>query len=111
MNKDEQIASLFIYRDQEGHEKLGYHSKYIPIPFWLEDINLWIRERVAIGRIYIGRIYDAANIRDIESFIELCNAASINDSLWIKKENTSKNWEQVNLFKNEFNVALSDYAI
>lgn len=111
MNKDKQIASVFIYKDQDGYEKLAYHSKYIQIPFWLENIDLWIRERIAVGRIHIGRICDAANIRDIESFIDVCNAASINDSLWIKKENASTTWEQVNLYKNEFNTVIADYAL
>lgn len=111
MNKDKKLARLEVYKDKDGYEKVAYLEKFTQLPFWLDNIDMWFRERMSVGRIHIGQIYDAAGIVDINSFIELCNAASINDTLWIKEENSNKSWEQVNLFKLKFNASLATYCI
>ena len=45
-----------------------------------------------------------------EGFIKFTHAASMNDTFWIKTETEPVTWDQVSLFRNEFNETVSKLA-
>ena len=111
LNKNKLLGELTITQDEDGIQKFLWVTRYEEIPYWLEDINNWISERIAVGRVHIGRLYDALNIHNISTFIHVCNAASLMDTLWIKEASSDITWERVNLFKNKFNTSISSIAL
>ena len=111
LNKDNILGELKILQEDKRIQKLEWVKQFYKLPYWLDDINSWLSERIAVGRIHIGRLYDASNINSIQSFIEVCNASSLIDTLWIKDKQSLLTWDKVNLFKNKFNREISRFAL
>ena len=111
LNKNILLGELIIVQEDARVQKLKWVKQFYKLPYWLDDINNWLSERIAVGRIHIGRLYDASNIDSMQSFIEVCNASSLMDTLWIKNKQSIITWDKVNLFKNKFNREISSFAL
>ena len=47
---------------------------------------------------------------DLEGFLNVTHAVSLNDTFWVKKTESNLTWDQVSLYRNEFDQLISEAA-
>lgn len=81
-------------------------------PFGYENFSKWLSYRKAPKhRKHIDRIIKELKISGDVGFIDVTNAASLNDTYWVRDEEKPKTWEDVSLYRNEFDILISEAAI
>lgn len=110
-NKSSLIGELIIQNIDDRIQKLEWINKYIDIPYWLDDINTWLSERIGVGRIHMYKLYNNLGINKIEHLIEISNISSLADTLWVKNKHSTIQWDNINLYRQEFNSYISEYAL
>ena len=109
MNKDNVILEFSCKRDEfdepiftEG----SWTSDIKPIGF--TSISSFLERRKAPNhRAHIQELLMKYGCNDIEGFIKVTHAASLNDTFWVKNSNSSVVWNDISLFKNNFNELIS----
>lgn len=103
MNKNESLVSF------ETDIRLGVTviineialSERLPIEY--SDIATWIESRnYAKHRDHMKRWLHEWGIDTIDGFLQITHALGLNDSFWIKTQDSELQWEHVNLYNNEF---------
>ncbi len=108
MNKDVPVAGFdFRQTDFGGYTPVSVYSK-LPEIFGSSHIKEWIEfRRNARHRREIGRILRKLGLTDQKNFIDSTLGLSLTDTLWVKDENSSLKWKDVNLYENPLDKNLS----
>jgi len=109
MNKDNTVAT---FKDvgvlEENYKIKEIHGK---LPSGLKSINEWIENRKASKHnSHLRKIMAECGCSTKSGFIKVTHGASLNDSFWIKSEQESVTWDDISLYKNEFNETISRLA-
>ena len=111
MNKDT-IAAEFILNIMYGTEeftKLNQKGSYIP--YGLSNINDWIeRRQAAKRRKHLRKLMKECGCDSKSGFISMTRCASLNDTFWIKRESDPLDWNNVSLYRNEYDERIADIA-
>lgn len=76
---------------------LGYH-----------DLTSFLERRKAPKhRKHIEQLLERYDCLDLDGFLRVTHALSLNDTYWVKEENSSLTWEEVNLYENQFDELVS----
>lgn len=63
--------------------------------FELGNVHKWLEHRQHIKELMV-------QCDTIEGFIRVTHCTSVNDTLWVKREDEDITWERVSLYTNEF---------
>lgn len=103
MNKDRPIYK-FRFIDDNSIQILDIYEKP---PFWIKDLEDWIRNRSAAKhREDIKRILENNNAMTLRGFVIFTRCLSLSDTLWVKKELDKIEWKSVSLYSNRFRESL-----
>lgn len=73
------------------------------LPVGYTNIGTWIENRnYAKHKDHMAAWLKEWGIDTIDGFLQITHALGLNDSLWIKPDNSELTWEQINLYQNEF---------
>ena len=107
MNKDEIVAEIIT---DTGLEGLTYELVNIRgvMPYNCPSIQTWFKSRkAATSRSHLLDVmkwYCAS----YEALINLTYCTNLIDTFWVKEQSSDLTWEQVSLYRNNFNEDISD---
>lgn len=111
MNKDVVVATyreeqrLDDYRYEEVEKFDGY------FPYGFATINDWIDGRqVAKHRTSIERLMRELDLTTRHDFISMVRCLSLTDTFWMKREDEDLKWDDVSLYTNPFDDAITHIA-
>lgn len=110
MNKNRPLLSFYPKETISGYRleqtEMYVDSCYLPPRF--HNIDTWVTNRnYAKHKEHLREWLHEWGIDNAVGFLEITHALSLNDSLWVKQENSTLTWEQVNLYNNEFTDVVS----
>lgn len=110
LNKDEVLSSFEI--SGEGLlEKVENVKVSGNMPFWISNISEWLENRSAAKhRQFVKDLLKKCGAESISGFISLTNCLSLQDTLWVRAEDSELTWDKVNLFDNEFSEVMTHLA-
>lgn len=111
LNKERVVAEFEIKKDPFGDEyKLNTLDKEL-LPIGFQDIQSWIDNRKGSKHNqHLRKIMAMCNCENTEGFIKVTHSASINDTFWIKSDRENISWNDVSLYRNEFDETISKLA-
>ena len=112
MNKDIPVLSFLCERnefEEPTFQELVWYVSYRPIgykslPGFLE------RRKAPKHREHIQRLLERYGCDDLEGFLNVTHALSLNDTFWVKRQDSNLQWNQVSLYQNEFDQLISEAA-
>lgn len=112
LNKNTPILS-FVYQknrfDDEETKITERYSEQLPLGF--VDLLSFLSGRVAPKhRKHIQELLMRYGCNDLEGFLNLTHAASLNDTYWVKREDETLCWQDVSLYRNDFNDLIARAA-
>ena len=108
MNKDTIVAEFEKSNDILDNEFHIVKFEKDRLPLGFEDINSWLeRRQAAKHREHLKKLMAECGCLSSEGFIRVTHATSLNDTFWVKNESEEVCWEQVSLYKNEFDEVIS----
>ena len=112
MNKDEEILRFTSEKNEFQEvllEQLEETDKVLPIGFG--DIQSFIANRQAPKhRKHIAELLRSTGCEDLDGFIRLTHALSLNDTYWVKEAGSKLAWTEVSLYRNDFNEVVAQMA-
>ena len=112
MNKDSPVLSFYCVRNEFGEPEffeIGRFSDYLPIGY--NDIGQYLEHRKAPKhRAHIKELLERYGCDDLEGFIKVAHALSLNDTFWVKESGSDLVWRDVSLYTNSFNTLISEAA-
>lgn len=110
LNKNMVLARFDIVKEY-GEEEVQNVKYFEQLPFWITNLQTWLSNRSAAKhRSFVKKLLFEMNADTISGFINLTNCLSLQDTLWVRKEDSELTWEQVNLFENEFSEVMTHLA-
>ena len=112
MNKDEQMLDFecrrTIYNEPEFSE-LRWHVGYRPIGY--RTLAAFLEQRKAPKhRRHIQELLEQYGCDDLEGFLRVTHALSLNDTFWVQAKSDALSWGEVSLYTNDFNELISEAA-
>lgn len=112
MNKDTAILSFLCARnefDEPEFSELEWHVLYRPIGY--KTLAGFLKGRRAPKqRKNIQQLLERYGCDDLEGFLRVTHAVSLNDTFWVKQADSGLRWSQVSLYENEFDQLISEAA-
>lgn len=110
MNKNIPLLTFVAEERVAGYrlieKKRMVEDRLLPPKF--SDINTWVSNRnYAKHKEHLRTWLREWGIDNLVGFMEITHALSLNDSLWVKSEDSKLTWETVNLYTNEFTDVVS----
>ena len=82
-----------------------------PLPIGFEDIQTFMEHRQAPKhRKHVQKLLREAGCEDLEGFLLISKALSLNDTYWAKPAESALLWETVSLYRNDFNEIIAQIA-
>lgn len=112
MNKDNKILEFTSETNEYDEVWLEETERYpnrLPVGF--EDIQTFIEKRKAPKhREHISRLMQESGCDNLNGFLQISKALSLNDTFWVKPKDSTLCWEQVSLYQNDFDDTISRLA-
>lgn len=113
LNKDVPLLRFSTSRDEFGDvaaAELAWESEQRPLGY--QNLAQFLEQRKAPKhRKYIDRLLAAYGCQDLEGFLRVSHALSLNDTLWVKPADASLCWAEVSLYRNDFDEILAEAAL
>ena len=68
------------------------------------------RRQAPKHRRHIRELLERYGCDDLEGFLRVTHALSLNDTFWVREADSRLNWEEVSLYQNEFDALVSEAA-
>ena len=109
MNKDIPLRCFSCRRDEFGETFCETAELYAaPQPFGCADLTDWLRRRQAPKhRKHLEELLIRYGCEHLEGFLQVTHALSLNDTFWVKEESSSLAWNEVSLYRNDFDELVS----
>lgn len=112
MNKDTKWLLFDCYEDEFGFvagKEIEWYTKSRPIGY--DNIGDFLDARKAPKhRKHIAELLKKYGCESIENFLKLTHALSLNDTFWVKQPESTLSWNDVSLYRNEFDELVSNAA-
>ena len=112
MNKDERVLDFECRRniyDEPEFSELKWYVDYRPIGYRV--LASFLEQRKAPKhREHIQELLEQYGCDDLEGFLRVTHALSLNDTFWVRAESYAQRWSDVSLYTNEFNELISEAA-
>lgn len=118
-NKDSALVAFFCEHDCYDGEhfrvsQVADAGAAFPLGFGFrndDEIEKWLRNRRAPKhRAHVEKLLNQCGCLDMEGYINHFFCASLNDAFWVKPSTSAAKWDDVSLFRNEFNDAIARLA-
>lgn len=110
MNKNLLIGKFELV-ERYGNKIATGVELYKITPFELGNVHKWLEHRQAAKhRQLIKELMVQCGCDTIEGFIRVTHCTSVNDTLWVKREDEDITWERVSLYTNEFDEVIAKLA-
>ena len=111
MNKDTVVGYIEIKKGELGSTYTFQTEGGTPLPIGFKSIDLWLENRKASKHNgHLQQIMKECGCEQIEGFIKITHAASINDTFWVKSDLENVTWSQVSFYTNRFDETISKLA-
>jgi hypothetical protein len=112
MNKDETVLQFHIEETAIRTKEFVEDSRLNEVlPIGFTTINEWIANRQAPKhREHMEKLLRACGCYDLDGFIRVTRALSLNDTFWVKPIDSNLKWSEVSLYTNEFNETIARLA-
>lgn len=109
LNKDKPLLLFSCSLDELGYTEAAEIKWYTDVrPYGYEDLASFLEGRKAPKhRKHIEKLLTQYGCDELEGFLRVTHALSLNDTFWVKEEGSSLNWPEVSLFQNPFNELIS----
>lgn len=112
MNKDKKWLLFDCYEDEFGFvagKEIEWYTESRPIGY--DNIGDFLDARKAPKhRKHIAELLKKYGCESIENFLKLTHALSLNDTFWVKQPESTLSWNDVSLYRNEFDELVSNAA-
>lgn len=112
MNRDEPMLDFTCRRNEFDEPELfedKWHTDYRPIGY--RNLASFLELRKAPKhRRHIQSLLEQFGCDDLEGFIQITHALSLNDTFWVRSPDSTLSWKDVSLYSNEFNELISEAA-
>lgn len=77
----------------------------------LQSLTAWLEKRRAPKRRkHMEQLLEQYGCVGLEGFLRVTHALSLNDTFWVKEESEMLCWDEVSLYRNEFDALISQAA-
>ena len=99
MNKDFAWLSFSSRRNEFDEVECSEHEWYTELrPWGYHNLTDYLMGRQAPKhRKHIAELLERYNCNDLEGFLNVTQALSLNDTFWVKPETSSLKWEMLKL--------------
>jgi len=112
MNKDIPVLLFSCTRnvfDEPEFAESCWYVDYHPIGY--TNLTAFLEHRKAPKhRKHIQELLTRYGCDDLEGFLQVTHALSLNDTFWVKPVDSTLQWNDVSLYRNEFNQLISEAA-
>ena len=112
MNKDTCLLHFLCTRnsfDEPEFQEQAWLVANRPIGYI--DLTVFLEQRKAPKhRQHIKELLERYGCDDLEGFLKVTHALSLNDTFWVKEAGSALTWEDVSLYQNEFDQLISEAA-
>ena len=112
MNKDTKWLLFDCYEDEFGFtagKEIEWYTSFRPIQY--NNIGDFLDARKAPKhRKHIAELLKKYGCESTENFLRLTHALSLNDTFWVKEPESPLTWNEVSLYRNEFDELVSNAA-
>ena len=112
MNQDVPVLDFDCRRNEFGEPKFvekQWHTDRRPIGY-RSLASFLARRKAPKHRKHIQQLLEQYGCDDLEGFLQVTRALSLNDTFWVRKAGSSLTWRQVSLYTNPFNEIISQAA-
>ena len=112
MNKDVPYALFSCAQDEFGEESAILREWYTNLrPIGLQSLTAWLEKRRAPKRRkHMEQLLEQYGCVGLEGFLRVTHALSLNDTFWVKEESETLCWDEVSLYRNEFDALIAQAA-
>lgn len=111
MNKDNIVATVSCTRDEFNDLYFEIHHIFSQLPIGFKTFKDWIENRRApSNRQHIEKLLKRCNCYDLEGFLQVTHAATLNDTFWVRLAKSHLSWNNVSLFQNPFDDVVARIA-
>lgn len=112
MNKDISILDFLCRRnafDEPEFSELQWHTGLRPIGY--RGLTAFLEQRKAPKhRKHIQQLLEQYSCDDLEGFLQVSHALSLNDTFWVCPADAALTWREVSLYTNDFSEIISQAA-
>ena len=112
LNKDTPLLTFACTRtefDEPEFAEREWMSDLRPIGY--RNLEGFLERRKAPKhRKHIEALLERYGCADLEGFLQVTHALSLNDTFWVKPADSAAKWADVSLYRNEFNELISEAA-
>ena len=112
LNQDTPLLRFFCERnvfDEPEFAEIEWLTELRPIGYGnLGDFL--VRRQAPKHRQHIKELLERYGCDDLEGFIRVTHALSLNDTFWVKEADSALTWDRVSLYANEFDQLVSEAA-
>ena len=112
MNKDRGVLRFLCERnafDEPEFSELAWLSDVRPIGYG-KLTDFLARRQAPKHRAHIRELLERYGCDDLEGFLRVTHALSLNDTFWVKEADSNLTWDSVSLYRNEFDQLVSEAA-
>lgn len=103
MNKDKTLVSFETVVEYGVPVVRNEQFLAAPVPLGYTDIGTWIENRnYAKHKEHMKAWLKEWGIDTIDGFLQITHALGLNDTFWVKPQDSELTWAKVNLYHNEF---------
>ena len=109
MNKDTPLLLFASNRNEFGETEtweLAWCSELCPLGY-RTLLSFLERRRAPKHRKHIQQLLEKYGCDDLEGFLRVTHALSLNDTFWVREVGSMLTWEEVSLYRNPFNEVIS----
>lgn len=114
MNKEQEVLHFETRKNEYGGIRAAVTKVFLPDllpPEYNGDIVRFVEKRKAPKhRKYVQGILKQLGAENLEGFIKVSSAASLTDTFWVRNNDEPKCWNQVSLYRNDFDENIARIA-
>ena len=114
MNMGREIVRFRTYRNEYGTVRADdvkvLQQDLLPQEYTGDVIRFIEGRKAPKHRKHVQSILKQLGAEDVEGFIRVSSAASLTDTFWVRDEEAPKTWEEVSLYRNDFDENIARIA-
>lgn len=112
MNKDRPVLQFETQRNDYGQVICMETGRSMaPMPIGMRYLQNWLMRRQAPKhREHILELLRRAHCDDLEGYLNITHALTLNDTFWVKHPDDQSTWDDVSLYRNDFNEVIARTA-
>lgn len=112
MNKNTPVLSFQIEKDKLSDLKVTETGRFhAPLPIGYFNIREFLDGRRAPKhRQHIEKLLKSCGCYQLDGFVDVTHALSLNDTFWVKRADQKLGWNQVSLYQNKFDETIAHIA-